>query len=489
MVKVYKKDAQCPFCRRPFALPLPEVNKELQQLVLRYKNIGVAAVADVPMPTLTEQEALFLQLPDEILVGMLSYLNPKEVVQASRVCQTLGYLSNDGWIWREFAHGLSPFCNVDKYNRNWKRCYIGMLKRKIGWDTGKAGDFEVTTMRGHNDYVSCFSFYHSKIVTGSADSTLKVWNAHKSTPLATLQGHTGVVQCLQFNEVRIASGATDGFAKLWDVGTGITVGQVNTTYPVGCLLVDENELVTGGDRVTVFDTRSMERVHALPAHLQPIREVKKDDQGRIVCCSNDSLKAWDVRALPDDNRIVLGPDPVRGPRCMLSVPGAACFQISRNNIIAGRADGSLCTYDIQRNNNQVLAPGNYHAWGINCMQSDGSKVVVGCSDNNLRVYDIDRRALVHTLAGHTAPINAVQFDSTKVVSGSQDNTLKVWRMDNGQRLYSLLGGSLQQRGNNKPNPTKPGCSALQYDETSIAASFSSLVRVYNFEPGDKEQEQ
>jgi WD40 repeat protein len=485
MVKVYKKDAQCPFCRRPFNLPLPDVNKTLEQLVIVYKTKKDGAAGDAAMQAFIDQDSIFLQLPAEVLVGMMTFLNPKEVARSSRVCHTLSELSSDGWIWREFAQKASPFCNVDKYNRNWKRCYVGMFKRQLGWDSGKAGDFEVVTMRGHNDYVSCFSFYHSKIVSGSADSSLKVWNAQKNTCLATLNGHHGVVQCVQFNETRIASGATDGFVKLWDLGTGIAINQVNASGPVHSLLAEENELITGSDRVRVFDTRSMEQVHALSAHLQPIREVKKDDQGRIVCCSADSLKVWDTRVAPDDGRIRLGPDPVHGPRNVLAVPGASCFQISRDNIIAGRPDGSVSIHNVQNNQNIQLAAANWS--NITCLQSDGTKVVTGSADNSLRVYDLERRRLLHTLAGHTAPINAVQFDTQKVVSGSADNTLKVWRMDNGQRLYSLLGGSLQQRGNNKPHPTKAGCSSLQYDESCIAASFNSLVRVYNFEPGDKQE--
>lgn len=35
---MYKKDSICPFCRRPFGLPLPPINEELRKLVLRIRN-------------------------------------------------------------------------------------------------------------------------------------------------------------------------------------------------------------------------------------------------------------------------------------------------------------------------------------------------------------------------------------------------------------------------------------------------------------------
>jgi hypothetical protein len=43
-------------------------------------------------------------------------------------------------------------------------------KKKIG----KASQFEVTTFRGHKNYISCFQLYRNNIVSGSGDFNLKV---------------------------------------------------------------------------------------------------------------------------------------------------------------------------------------------------------------------------------------------------------------------------------------------------------------------------
>ena len=47
MIAVYKKSALCPFCRHPFGLPLPPVNKSIQALVDRLKAARGGAPMDV----------------------------------------------------------------------------------------------------------------------------------------------------------------------------------------------------------------------------------------------------------------------------------------------------------------------------------------------------------------------------------------------------------------------------------------------------------
>jgi len=242
-------------------------------------------------------------------------------------------------------------------------------------------------------------------------------------------------------------------------------------------------MVTGGFReAKVWDMRTQSLTHTLGQHMQDITSVKKNDQGQLVTLSQDTLKIWDLRAQPEDNRIILGPVPAATTNWILNVQGGNCFQIAKNNVVVGRSDGNVHIYDTS--GPAQPPPRVLHGVGsVNCLQCDGNKVVAGSADHRLRVWDMNTAQLRFTLADHTAPVHAVQFDSQKIVSGSADNTVKVWNMANGNRMYSLLGGSLQQRGNNKPNPHKPGCSDIQYNEYCIAASFNSLVRIYNFEPG------
>ena len=65
------------------------------------------------------------------------------------------------------------------------------------------------TFLGHSDTVRCLQVNSDKLISGSYDHTLKIWDLKTGICKNTLRGHTDAVICLQFNEERILSGSAD----------------------------------------------------------------------------------------------------------------------------------------------------------------------------------------------------------------------------------------------------------------------------------------
>lgn len=53
-------------------------------------------------------------------------------------------------------------------------------------------------------------------MSGSDDKTIKVWNLESGRRLVTLRSHTDGVTCLQFSDTKIVSGSYDKKVLLWD---------------------------------------------------------------------------------------------------------------------------------------------------------------------------------------------------------------------------------------------------------------------------------
>jgi WD40 repeat protein len=80
------------------------------------------------------------------------------------------------------------------------------------------------SLAGHDSavYSVAWSLDGTKIVSGSADNTVHVWEAKTGRQTAHLKGHTSSVFCVAVSpdDTMIASGSFDKSIRLWDAETG-----------------------------------------------------------------------------------------------------------------------------------------------------------------------------------------------------------------------------------------------------------------------------
>ena len=80
------------------------------------------------------------------------------------------------------------------------------------------------TLKGHSNIVDVVAFSPDGklIVTGSADQTIKLWNAATGTGLFTLRGHSSLIKSIVFSPDSkiLVSGSDDATTKFWSTSTG-----------------------------------------------------------------------------------------------------------------------------------------------------------------------------------------------------------------------------------------------------------------------------
>ena len=109
--------------------------------------------------------------------------------------------------------------NEDEANNHlavlWKAIFIERFKLRRAWLKGRC---HVRTFEGHSGGISCVQFDGSRIVSGSHDKTIRVWNIKTNSKwsVLTLTGHSGEVRCLHLEGGnRLVSGSTDSTIKVW----------------------------------------------------------------------------------------------------------------------------------------------------------------------------------------------------------------------------------------------------------------------------------
>jgi WD40 repeat protein len=185
----------------------------------------------------------------------------------------------------------------------------------------------IKTCFGHTDSVECIDFESTfgKLVSGSADKSIRVWDLTTYNCDAVLEGHMGWVRAIQISGYNVISGSGDHTAKLWDISKVEDLGNNNldryddddplcrTFYGhsggITCLQFKDRTLITGSVDKTIrqWDIETGAGISILRAELDADNLdvnvdvalygadlIKDSDQPQVL--SEPVFHAWDTEA-------------------------------------------------------------------------------------------------------------------------------------------------------------------------------------------------
>jgi len=300
------------------------------------------------------------------------------------------------------------------------------------------------TLSGHSDYVNtaAFSPDGSRIISGSKDNTLKLWDAASGNCLMTLSGHSNGVRAAAFSPdgSRIISGSKDNTLKLWDAASGnclMTLSGHSNGVRAAAFSPDGSRIISGSSDNTLklWDAASGNCLMTLSGHSNGVRAAAfSPDGSRIISGSSDNtLKLWDAAS----------------GNCLMTLSGhskgvwATAFSPDGSRIISGSYDNTLKLWDAASGNCLMTLSGHSNGVRAAAFSPDSSRIISGSSDNTLKLWDAASGNCLMTLSGHSKGVWAAAFspDGSRIISGSYDNTLKLWDAASGNCLMTLSGHS------------------------------------------------
>ncbi|KIM77597.1 hypothetical protein PILCRDRAFT_614766 [Piloderma croceum F 1598] len=275
----------------------------------------------------------------------------------------------------------------------------------------------------------------TRIVTGSADSTVHVWDAISGAEvLPPLVGHLAAINSVAFSwdGTCIASGSSDNTVRIWDAVTGTEVlfsplgghdGEVSS-LPTSR---DGTRIISGSDSDSAPSTEVETPLHG--------------NENEIVSVDSSPDGTPNSSGSEDSAADSLSGSGERSDQCLVL---SVAFSRDGTRIASGTSEGSVRIWDAVTGIEVVSSP--IRLEGIVCsvaFSPDSSAIVSGSSDNTVRIWNVESgTALRPTLRGHQDTVNSVAFspDGSRIVSGSDDNTVRVWNVVSGSEAFSPLLG-------------------------------------------------
>ncbi|KAJ3740198.1 WD40 repeat-like protein [Lentinula detonsa] len=261
-------------------------------------------------------------------------------------------------------------------------------------------------LRGHTSHIAevAFSPDGRRIVSGSYDSSTRIWNADTGEAIGDpLQGHSHFVTSVAFSPdgKRVVSGSADQSVRIWNADTG--------------------EAINTGEAIS----------DPLQGHSNSVTSVAFSPDGkRVVSGSADqSVRIWNA-----DTGEAIG-NPLQGHSNPVT---SVAFSPNGKRIVSGSYDNSIRIWDA--NTGEATGdPLQGHSGFVTSVvfSPDGKRIVSGSWDRSIRIWNADTgEAIGDPLQGHSNSIMSVAFspDGKRVVSGSWDESIRIWNADTGEPI-------------------------------------------------------
>ncbi len=429
---------------------------------------ALTAVFRTPPEQITSEETpprTIVELPQEIWLKVFSEFSASEASKASSVCWEWNHLLNDDVLWKFFwqrdFNGRDPSSKVETTQENFKTRYIlystlinglcvrhppiqhrkkvssivygdeslfsGALDTTIKiWNAATGvcltiSDDQYSGRYGfedrRSDTFTSLVYANKKIISGSLDSTIKIWNTRRRCYLNTLNGHTGMVKSLVYADELLFSGSRDTTIKIWNTKTAECINTLNGhTNLVKFLIYADGQLISGSfdHSIKIWNTETGVCRHTLNGHADRITSLIYTD-GLLISGSLDTtIKIWDTKT----------------GACSLTLSG--------------------------------------HTDRISALVYVGGKLFSSSFDKTIKVWDPLTGTCLKTLEGHTDKVTSLVYADGVLISGSFDRTIKIWDPTTGDCTHTLEGHTGAVK------------SLLYADRLLFSDSCDKTVRVWDF---------
>lgn len=364
--------------------------------------------------------------------------------------------------------------------RPWKDVYKDRFKVGTNWKYGRC---TTSVFRGHTGDIMCLQFDEDVLMTGSYDTTIKIWDIESCQEIRTLTGHESGIRCLQFDDTKLISGSIDRSLKVWNWRTGECISTY-TGHSGGVIGLHFDSTIVASssmDRTIKIWNFEDKSTFLLRGHTDWVNAVRVDAASRTVFSASDdfTVRLWDL-----DSKTCIKTFQGHVGQVQQVLPLAHEFDLEECDMNSEHDSGSSTTttntMGPSENSHPTTTPATAtqqvtesprDSYGPNfppCRPLPPRYMLTSALDSTIRLWDTATQRCLHTYFGHVEGVWAIAADTLRIVSGAEDRMVKVWDTRSGRCERTFTGH------------TGPVTCVGLSDERMATGSEDGEARIYTF---------
>ncbi|KAJ3450541.1 f-box and wd repeat domain-containing [Anaeramoeba flamelloides] len=439
------------------------------------------------------EESPFFWIPDEIILKIFTYLNPKEVTKVALSCRFFAGLTQDNFLWHSLYYKKYPWGpnipyidkQIDSYD--WRKKF----QRRFNSDSNiRKRRFKLTSFRPARGqlYVEC-QYKNNLICLSTDDNKMDLYEIELNE--MTTYNHLFNLENIEPFSIHIAAYSSDVFVSSTEKELLLFSknGQLVENFKhseeyckISTLIEEPNKFIFSGAKILrLYSQNDPENFLEFSSN-----KLFSDFNIKNIHWYNENL----IILQPQQSRIVRVFDKRKPNEILYDLDNRseiAVMKINNGNIATGMRNGSLKVWDVLKGK-EIFQAHDYDSSITDLILEQNNLISCAGEEIGILIYDLQSSDLIQTIADHTTSIWSLAYSDRKLVSGSM-NCLKIWSTKNIyqnssntvlKKVQNLNLGSSRMYRSGLGIPERIGSSWLAFDNERVLCNCGIFFRCYDF---------